>query len=108
MLVRDRQDLQRAAAQPLQVQRQRPELEARDRAHEEGSGAEPLEEAAVVQHLDDLTDQAVGFGDLAGLGEPVQHHRVNPCKTKLAGQHQPVGAGAGDHHITSHHIVSLD
>jgi hypothetical protein len=60
--LRHRQDVQRAGPEPGEVQLQRPEREARYRPGPGGLRAEPVEQAAVVQHRHDLAHQAVALG----------------------------------------------
>ena len=78
---------------------QRPEREARYRPGPGGLRAEPVEQAAVVQHLHDLAHQAIALGDLADPRQPLKHDRVGAAQPELAGQHQPDRAAAGDHDV---------
>jgi hypothetical protein len=63
------------------------------------ASAEPVEQAAVVQHRHDLAHQAIALGDLADLRQPLKHHRVGAAQPELAGQHQPDRAAADDRDV---------
>ena len=100
--LRNRQDVQRADTELGQVQRQRAEREPRDGTDPRAPGSEGLPQPPVVQHRHDLTHQPVALRDLADLGQPFQHHRIQAGQTKLCGEHQPGRTTAGDHHIDIH------
>ena len=97
--LRHRQDVHRAGPEPGEVQLQRTEREARYRPGKGGLLAEPIEQAAVIQHRHDLACQAVALGGLVDPGQSLQHDRVAAAQPELAGQYESDRSAAGDHDV---------
>ena len=71
---------------------------------------EPVQQAALVHHLDAARVQALPAGLLGRLGQLLQHDHVHSGQPQLAGQHQ-AGRSAADHDHVNHespHSTRLD
>ncbi len=99
--LRDCQHLQRAVAQPSKLQLHRPERERGHRARIGGAVAEQVQEPAVIEHLDTLSDDAVALRDLADLAESFQHDWLDSGQAQLDREHQPSRAAADDDDVCS-------
>ncbi len=60
---------------------------------------EPLQQAALVHHLDAAHVQAERAGMLARLRFFLQHEHVHAVQPQLAGQHQAGGPAPGNDHV---------
>jgi hypothetical protein len=63
---------------------------------------EPVEQAALVHHLDAANVQAERTGLRGRLGQLLEHDRSHPGQPQLAGQHQPGRSTAGNDHVDHH------
>jgi hypothetical protein len=63
------------------------------------AGIEALQQAAVVQRLHHAPEQPQGLRQPGRRRQPLQHDRVRAAQAQLAGQQQPGGATANDHHV---------
>ncbi|GAA3096202.1 hypothetical protein GCM10020254_46780 [Streptomyces goshikiensis] len=87
------------------VQQLRPRLHdpAEEAAHLEllADREEPLQQAALVHHLDAPRVQTLSAGLPGRLGQLLQHHHVHAVEPTLAGQHH-AGRPAADHDHVNH------
>jgi hypothetical protein len=63
---------------------------------------EPVQQAALVHHLDAAHMQAAPAGPPGRLGQLLEHDRSHPGQPKLVGQHQPGRSTAGNDHVDHH------
>ena len=92
----DGQRVHRVVGHVREVQRHGGEDPPVDGSWRVGVSGEHLIQAAHVEHPNHLPDKAVGLGLGAGSGQCVQHDGPDAGQRQLAGEHQPVGPGAGD------------
>jgi hypothetical protein len=95
--LRYRQHAQGAGPDRIQPERQGPEEVAR---HGHGAAALlPAQQAALLQHGDDVPDQAVALRHGARLRGAFEHERADARPAELAGEHQAHRARADDHDV---------
>lgn len=63
---------------------------------------EPLQQTALVQHLDAPRVQAERPDDLGRLRLPLQHDHLHTVQPQFAGQHQAGRSAAGNDHVNHH------
>ncbi len=69
---------------------------------------EPLQQTALVHHLDAARVQTERADIPGRLRLLLQHDRSHPSQPQLAGQHQPGRSTAGNDHIDHHHPIPVE
>ena len=101
--MREAHRLHRGVGELGEINMQAAERESRSRAGLAAGRLESLQQAAVVQQVQDLPAETAGLRDVPDLRPPLQDQRSHAGQTQLSGQHQADRAGAHDDHVGFRH-----